>query len=495
LQTRIWGLRQGLHGQPTVDPEFVRSFDFDVQELVSNTAKMNHSINVLVAELKRAISDRESTRGYEATIASLTDDLVIYKERAEIAEKAVTSMALRGEEDTRQIKVCIFISPGYHRTRGSMTDGQPQDLKEKLRENDKARMVSTSHCVRGGDMANGGPWQFLHEQLTGKRNLWLSIHNDPQERALILEALTRSSTPLASGRPSMLPNDLAGCGYGARGPGSVHSNGSSKATSASSSHEHLVSPPLGIAHPGSFRGSAAPFFPPGGGPAPGGPPFAHCSPYQFIPHSHSGPAAYMGHQRRLSNATTTSSLGTSSLSGYASSRNSGGGSSRPSSSGPRRHPRVSTISETGSPKERKRTTNNSNNPGRSLVRPDLDSEHLTWAEEFHSLFALIYGFCSSYFHELPKIDMDWKAHIKAEANGDLWQYMCRICQTTQDQEPGDHALRLLKDRDSRPYLLQRLILQHIVVSIFSFEGWKEYSEEVDAEMERLAQALKAVDCE
>ncbi len=283
--------------------------------------------------------------------------------------------------------------------------------------------------------------------------------------------------------PAMPSTDLANYVPGTRGPGSVHSSSGSTAVGVPSSiHEFMNSPTLGNICPPNFPSGS-------GGATVDGPTLsAGIAPYKYIPHSHSGPAVYMGHGRRLSNATTTSSM-----SGYPSSRHSGGGgsSTRPASTGARRHPRVSTISETGSPKERKRNSKST----RVLMRPDLEAEYLAWAEDFQSLFALVHGFCASYFHELPRLDTDWKTHLKAEANGDLWQYMCRICHTAEDHEPGDHALRLLKDRDSRPHLMQRLILQHILVFIFSFEGWKEYSEDVDAEMERLAEALRTGDGE
>jgi hypothetical protein len=130
------------------------------------------------------------------------------------------------------------------------------------------------------------------------------------------------------------------------------------------------------------------------------------------------------------------------------------------------------------------------------VRANLqDPESLEWAEQFQSIFALIYGFCASYFHELPRIDTDWKSHIEAEANGDLWEYICRICHHGQEQERGEYALQLLKNRDSRPHLMQRLILQHIMVFICSYEGWKEYAEDTDEEMEQLAESLKTIDRE
>jgi hypothetical protein len=130
------------------------------------------------------------------------------------------------------------------------------------------------------------------------------------------------------------------------------------------------------------------------------------------------------------------------------------------------------------------------------VRANLeDADCLKWADEFQSLFALIYGFCASYFHEIPPLDEKWKNHIQTETRGQLWDYICRICRDPYEQEPGDNALRLLKDRDSRPYLMQRLILQHILVFICTYEGWKDFSEDVDDEMERLESDLKTIDRE
>jgi hypothetical protein len=188
----------------------------------------------------------------------------------------------------------------------------------------------------------------------------------------------------------------------------------------------------------------------------------------------------------MSNATATS--GRSSV-GYATSRHSGGPPSRPTPG--LRRTRVTITTETGSPKERKRAT------PRSIVRPDLEgSDSQKWADEFQSLFALIYGFCASYFHELPVLDEEWMNHVRGEANGELWDYVCKICcQTTHESDQSEYALRLLKDRDSRPYLMQRLILQHILIFVCGYEGWKDYSVDADEEMEKLDKDLKRMDRE
>jgi hypothetical protein len=232
--------------------------------------------------------------------------------------------------------------------------------------------------------------------------------------------------------------------------------------------------------------------PQGQGQGHGGPFVGGYSPFQTIPQSRSGPVVYQGqslHQRHPSNTTAPS--GCSGASYAAITRQLSMPPSRPAT-GPRRPPGMPTTmsTETGSPKERKRGT-----PG-SLVRADLEgSDCMSLADEFQSLFALIYGFCVSYFDDLPPIDEGWKRQIQSEVNGQLWDYICKVCQNNYEQTQGEHAMRLLNNRESRPYLMQRLILQHIMIFICSYEGWKDYSEDIDEEMEQLEMRLKKMDRE
>lgn len=108
LQTRIWGLRQGLYQQPSVAQEFRTSFDYDVQELVNNMRKMNQAIDTLAVQLKQALSEQERIRGLEATIRDLEGDLSDWKERSQNAEKTLANISGRSDEDMRTIQVCHF---------------------------------------------------------------------------------------------------------------------------------------------------------------------------------------------------------------------------------------------------------------------------------------------------------------------------------------------------------------------------------------------------
>ncbi|KAL2195700.1 hypothetical protein P885DRAFT_40155 [Corynascus similis CBS 632.67] len=436
FQARVWGLRQGMYRQNLIPRNFLLSFDYDVQELMNNAVKMNQAADQLAAELKKALAKQESNGNLEATVLRLEADVRDWKERALNAERTLAGIARRSDEDMKTI----------------------QFLKEQLRQNEMARNI-------------------LQEQVNGKRNLWLNVHNAPEDRAAALDTLARSSTPF-SGQTLALTTDHHAYAPSLRGPTGIRSS------SAHTAHvTHSGADRSGTPVPGGNANNAGFGFGDNAQQQLAGPLARGYSPFQTLLPSYPLPAAYQGpqphHQRCLSTTTTG-----------ASGRSSAGYASRPPS-GPRRNARVPpAVTETGSPKERKRK-----DITHSLVREiDLeDASYIKWADEFQSLFALVYGFCDSYFHELPVMDDDWKKQIRSEAGGQLWKYMRGICQSNQGLEPGEHAMRLLKDRDSRPYLMQRLILQHILLFICSYEGWKDYSEDNDEEMEKLEEQLKKID--
>ncbi|KAK4239051.1 hypothetical protein C8A03DRAFT_32906 [Achaetomium macrosporum] len=400
VQTRVWGLRGGLYRQPALSREFLTSFDYDVQELVKNTVKLSQANETLAAELKKVQTAVNSVvpgnRGVEAKIRDLQAELEDWKERSKKTEKAMSVLVAKNDEDGKTI----------------------QSLKEQLRQSEATRTI-------------------LQEQVNNKRNLWLQVHHDPQERAAAMEQLKRPPIgPLA--------------------PRSGHSSSASSSsvqpTNDRSTGTHAVANRPGYVHPGGFYYA--------------GGPYAYHQ-YQAVPPFLPGAAMHAGpHQRHQSAATSASSRHSIEL--------------RP---GDRFN-----VDEKGSPKERKRDT------PRPVQRTDPeDPEALKWAEEFNTLFSMIRGFCVQYFHDLPAIDGDWKARIQAQVNGYLWDYVCRICANDQESARGEHALHLLKDRRSRPYIIQRLIFQYIFTSMLAPKAWSDYSKDSDEKLERLEKELQTID--
>lgn len=102
LQARIWGLRQGMYRQGLVPRDFLISFDYDVQELVNNTVKLNQSADVLAGELKDAQLECKSL---QAKISDLERDIQSWEERHEHLETAQSRLAARSSEDMKTIQV------------------------------------------------------------------------------------------------------------------------------------------------------------------------------------------------------------------------------------------------------------------------------------------------------------------------------------------------------------------------------------------------------
>lgn len=302
-------------------------------------------------------------------------------------------------------------------------------------------------------------WQILQDQVEGKRTLWMDIHRNPHERAAALHTLTRSATSL--GGPGIGASTAQTQSYGPpRQVGGAHSSG-------------LHS---GSTYSGSTYSGNDPLA---------GPQYLGVRPqFQTMARSHSGPgsmayASQAQHQRPLSIPTGRSSADLNSQ--YSSSN------SLLHASVSKRSPRFPASTEYGSPNERKR--HSSSVVARSRVD---DGESEKWAVEFQTLFALVRGFCTSYFRDLPPIEGDWKSYIQAETNGLLWNYINRVCQPGQEQDRGDLAVHLMTDDVCRPYLMERLIVQHMVVCIFTYEGWKDYSDDIDEEMAKLEASLNTI---
>jgi hypothetical protein len=175
-------------------------------------------------------------------------------------------------------------------------------------------------------------------------------------------------------------------------------------------------------------------------------------------------------------------------SGLAASRHSG---ITPSQSSSVSRALVPTATETGSPPERRRATSS------ALVKVEANIDHVDegehWANEFNALFAHIYGFCKNYFENTPKIEGDWRKHFQSEGEGFIWKHVCSIVHPRQERERGDYALSLLKNDGSRPYFIQRMILQLITAEVLAIEGWQDYSAEVDKEMKEIEAGLKTTD--
>jgi len=134
----------------------------------------------------------------------------------------------------------------------------------------------------------------------------------------------------------------------------------------------------------------------------------------------------------------------------------------------------------GSPvpsRERQELMNNSSN--------EVDPVVLHWREMFNKVFSTVRGWCGTYATE---IKVDDGAQVQARAPK-LWGFIADILYPGQFESGSSHAKHLLQEASSRPYLVERIMLQYIVNTMFSVDGWSDFREDVDHQLNILSERL------
>ncbi|KAK4188822.1 hypothetical protein QBC35DRAFT_548451 [Podospora australis] len=110
-----------------------------------------------------------------------------------------------------------------------------------------------------------------------------------------------------------------------------------------------------------------------------------------------------------------------------------------------------------------------------------------WEPEFSRLFTMVKGYCKL-FENSPVPIAHLENHVRTRA-ADLWNHMARILHPA-DLKVGEKYLGLAIRNDAyRQHLLTRVILQYLVNSLFSPEGWEGFSPDLDAELKDLSRKL------
>ncbi|KAL2020778.1 hypothetical protein VTK56DRAFT_7976 [Thermocarpiscus australiensis] len=412
LQTRIWGLRQGMSRQPSISEDFLTSFDYDIQEMINNTVKINQAADVLANDLRKAqlecerlqvdlntqqAENEQLCNRADTEIRDLKREIKSLKEQRQTFESMVTS--LQGQEENYKNTIRL--------------------LYERIEQQAKTN-------------------QQLEEQVAGKRSLWLKIHRDPEEQTAAINTLTHGSAPLAAGPMFAMPA------------------GQDQAQLTLRSHS--------MAHPGQFQ--------------------------HKLPMSSSAFTSGQ-HQRPMSSSASTSS-GTSG--GEYNNKFAGHTPYYPPKPAATRP--ISTVRPMFNPwgniGDRSRPTTG---PTTGALVP-ASYEHIDgkpWADEFQALFSQVSGFCANYFRYLPDFEGDLKTRLQSEANGKIWEYMVNVCYPGLEHERAVRALFFAQDDMTRPYFLQRLIIQHMLLFMFEPEGWQDYSVDVDQELAKLSERLRTTD--
>ncbi|KAK3320731.1 hypothetical protein B0T19DRAFT_487203 [Cercophora scortea] len=371
-QQRIFGLRQAIQRQPGLPREFTTSFDLDIQALIADVVEQSRAADTLATEMKSLASECD---GLKAALGSQTLEHQRFRNNAESKMKELNEELENEREKTQR------------------AERRAAYLQEK--------QIADQNMIEG-----------LKQQLEGKRNLWMTIHSDPEERAMVLAANTRSSSP------------YTGTTYGSDNPSSSMSGDEMSLPGSSD----MISPQVHPQHP-----------------------------------------ALAGNRH-----------------GQRNMRNSG--RSRNSRSGDGRHPQQthSGVSEYGSPAGRKAP---STVVARSFPVIEDDETTMEWRKEFQRLFYSLEGFSVSY---TSGVATGVAAGVK-RSSPVLWNRICEILYPNNLQNGDAHATCLLDDDGARPYLVARLLIQHVVENILSYQGWLGFDGTTDKELTELANRLRTGD--
>ncbi|KAK3944525.1 hypothetical protein QBC46DRAFT_350587 [Diplogelasinospora grovesii] len=317
---------------------------------------------------------------------------------------------------------------------------QLQNEREILRSYQD--MVKTLEAQRALDERT---IKHLKEQVDGKRNMWMEIHSDAKEKALAWETATRTSSPLTGS--TYAPDSQL-----------VHSAGPWNPPSSVANGPRPIQRPA----PGSRPSTAT----------------SHTQARALVSGPHFRNPSVGGGVLPAPNYQAQSSWR----------------SGMDQSSGPDRSiPLPVRASEYGSPIARpKPPTTTITAPSQANSQNDIVAQR--WAEEYTNLFTLIFDFCRALLGEKsPHIDGELWRRIQVQSPR-LESYMCEVLYPGRRQEGASHAKYLLdEDRSSRPYFIARLIIQHIVNNVLSYEGWKGLNDEADTQLREIDAKLKATE--
>ncbi|KAH7635709.1 hypothetical protein B0T09DRAFT_27117 [Sordaria sp. MPI-SDFR-AT-0083] len=394
---RLMGLKHAVDKSDHVPPQFRQGFDVDITQVLKNLTTISSAAESLAYVLSRKSDECESLRnmhsshtmGYDETRAQLEAERSQIRAERERIHKFEADMKAEKEKDERVIKA-------------------------------------------------------LQEQIAGKRHLWMQVRKDPEEKAIALDMLTRSSTPYTSVTDSSAsPTPTGPRDWQASQQRTV----SSTNRPPRSGHNHM--------HGTHYSG---------------GP----------IPRSVSGFA--IAHARR--------EFG--SRSGHGSQRK---GSQR-------------VVSEWGSPVSHRSSSgsgrgigsrsNHLMGPPTAIFIPPTGRTHgddgptatpsSTFCSQLtHLLTVVIRAFTHKYFAKsMPEIE----SRLRKE-NSSLFLYMCDLVYPGRGRKIGEsHVSYLLNDDVSRPYLVERLLVQYITATMLQSDGWTGYEPSVDKEMASLSARLK-----
>lgn len=111
-----------------------------------------------------------------------------------------------------------------------------------------------------------------------------------------------------------------------------------------------------------------------------------------------------------------------------------------------------------------------------------------WQGEFNQLFTMVGNYTKTYWKWPPR---DFAKTCKEHSA--LWSYLVKIVNPTNPDQAGGQVTRLLSDKVTVSYLIERAILQFVIENILSIDAWMEWDQVTDKRLHEIEDGLKTLE--
>lgn len=108
-----------------------------------------------------------------------------------------------------------------------------------------------------------------------------------------------------------------------------------------------------------------------------------------------------------------------------------------------------------------------------------------WAKQIAQIFNAVDEWIVAYI-----APQNFNVINDCRSNKKLWDYMCSVTYPGRPQEGDSHSVYLLRKEVTRKFFVKRLMVQHIVRSIWSIDIWLGFDKETDSALKGAEYALR-----
>ncbi|KAM7217181.1 hypothetical protein V8F06_007472 [Rhypophila decipiens] len=124
-----------------------------------------------------------------------------------------------------------------------------------------------------------------------------------------------------------------------------------------------------------------------------------------------------------------------------------------------------------------------------IAAPPVDSEEAKlWRGEFQDFLATIRKYTASYWKHAPR---DVASTIQHDSG--VWQQLLKAAHPTNPEAAQAFVARLISERPSVPFLVERLIVQFVVNEVLCYQAWMGWDATTDQRWSQIEQRLNSPD--